>query len=75
MYKYGITINLQQAAEKGKFYKILRSMFSDTVVVKYWDREERTYGSGKLKFKLFIGEDIRILEYVGKENFKKSMIL
>ena len=40
--------------------KILKNMFSDTVIVKYWDGEEKTYGSGKPKFKLFIGEDIGI---------------
>ena len=42
------------------FDKILKSMFSDTVVVKYWDGEEKKYGSGEPKFKLFIGEDIGI---------------
>ena len=40
--------------------KILKNMFSDTVIVKYWDGEEKTYGSGKPKFRLFIGEDIGI---------------
>ena len=44
------------------FDKILKNMFSDTVTVKYWDGEEKTYGQGKPEFRLFIGEDIEISE-------------
>lgn len=40
------------------FKKFLQGVFSDTVVVKYWDGSEEKYGDGDIKFKVCMNKPI-----------------